>query len=149
MGETPVQKKAHMLKKLLHGICLLLAGVACSANQSSSGFLVLVNLNPQTSAFSQGVCINQSLSEKTNAVVRVVCGSGQFVSITANPNARFLGTHGGAFRYVLSPATIYSNSQSIDQGSLLDFYPGSGTVTAWHVYNVDGSEKLLEVLLTF
>ena len=122
-----------------------------SAGQTASQFGVNIVLVRPSSAVSaeQGVCISQSLSEKTNAVVRVVCRSGQFVSITANPNARFLGTHGGAFRYALSPATIYSNSQSIDQGSLLDFYPGSGTVTAWHVYNVDGSEKLLEVLLTF
>lgn len=121
-----------------------------SAGQAASQFgvnIVLVRPGSAASA-EQGVCISQSLSEKTNAVVRVVCSSGQFVSISANPNARFLGTHGGAFRYVLSPTTIYSNSQLIDQGSS-EFYPGSGTVTAWRVYNVDGSEKLLEVLLTF
>ena len=121
------------------------------AGQAASEFGVRIALVRPGSTVNaeQGVCISQSLSEKTNAVVRVVCGSGQFVSITANPNARFLGTHGGAFRYMLSPATVYSKPQSTDQGGLLDFYPGLGTVTAWRVYNADGSEEQLEVLLTF
>ena len=151
-----------MLKKLLPGICLLLAGVACSANQASSGFLVLVDLNSSNSAFLQGavqgttrsasqsICISQSLSEQTNAVVRVLCGTSQFVSISPSPSRRFLGTHGGAFNYVLSPGKTGSDPLSDGISALSkDFYPGTGTVTALRIYNVDGSDGPLEVLLTF
>jgi hypothetical protein len=103
-----------------------------------------------TAAFSApGVCISQTLSEKTNAVVRVVCGTGQFVSMTANPNVRFLGVNGGAYRYVLSPGITSPGPQSGSLGLSNDFYPGTGTVTAWRIYNVDGSDGPLEVLLTF
>ena len=96
-----------------------------------------------------GVCISETLSERTNALVRVVCGTGQFVSITANPNSRFLGSHGGAFRFVLNPVNTNSDSQFVGQGRANDFYPGTGTVTAWRIYNVNDSEGPLEVLLTF
>ena len=96
-----------------------------------------------------GVCISQTLSEQTNAVVRVVCGTGQFVSITANPGKRFLGVNGGAYRFVLSSGSTGTGPQSGSLGLSNDFYPGIGTVTAWRVYNVDGSDSPLEVLLTF
>ena len=96
-----------------------------------------------------GVCISQTLSEQTNALVRVVCATGQFVSITANPNARYLGTHGGAFRFVLSANDTNSDSQLLGQGRTNDFYPGVGTVTAWRIYNVNGSDEPFEILLTF
>jgi hypothetical protein len=162
MSGLPVQKERHVLKKLLSGICLMLAGFASSADQASSGFQVLVNLNPQNSAASQvttagttrstpqGICVSQSLSEKANAVVRVLCGTSQFVSITPNPNARLLGSHGGAFNYVLGSGRTSSESSSGGGlGQSNDFYPGTGTVTALRIYNVDGSDGPLEVLLTF
>ena len=157
-----VSRQRHVLKKLLPGICLMLAGFACSADQASSGFLVLVDLNPQnpassqttpqgtTRSTSQGICVSQSLSEQANAVVRVLCGTSQFVSITPNPSARLLGVHGGAFNYVLGAGK--TGSESLSGGGLgqsNDFYPGTGTVTALRIYNVDGSDGPLEVLLTF
>jgi hypothetical protein len=162
MSRLPVSRQRHVLKKLLPGICLMLAGFACNADQVHNGFQVLVHLNPQNSAPSQetalgttrsttpSICVSQSLSEQANAVVRVVCGTSQFVSITPNPNARLLGSHGGAFNYVLGSGRASSESSS---GGVLgqsnDFYPGTGTVTALRIYNVDGSDGPMEVLLTF
>ena len=98
-----------------------------------------------------GVCISETLSEKTNALVRVVCGTGQFVSITANPNARFLGTHGGVPRFVLSQGSARSGSQIVGQGRTNDFYPGTGTVTYTSVliYNVSGTDGPFEMMVTF
>lgn len=98
-----------------------------------------------------GVCISETLSEKTNALVRVVCGTGQFVSITANPNARFLGIHGGAPRFVLSQGSASSSSQIVGQGRTNDFYPGTGTVTYTSVliYNVSGTDGPFEMMVTF
>ncbi len=98
-----------------------------------------------------GVCVSQTLSEQTIAVVRVVCGTGQFVSITANPNARFLGTHGGAPRFVLSQGSASSGSQIVGQGRTNDFYPGTGTVTYSSVliYNVSGTDGPFEMMVTF
>ena len=98
-----------------------------------------------------GVCISQTLSEQTNAVVRVVCGTGQFVSITANPNSRFLGTNGGAPRFVLSQGSASSGSQIVGQARTNDFYPGTGTVTFTSVliYNVSGTDGPFEMMVTF
>lgn len=162
MSGLSVQKKRHALKRLVPGICIMLAAFACSADQVSSGFQVLVNLNPQNSAASQvttagttrstsqGICVSQSLSEQANAVVRVLCGTSQFVSITPNPSARLLGSHGGAFNYVLGSGKTGSESSLVGGlGRSNDFYPGTGTVTALRIYNVDGSDGPLEVLLTF
>ena len=169
MSGLPVRRKPQVLKKLLPGICFMLAGLAHSADQVSSGFMVLVNLNPQNTAASpaaaqaaapgttstarstaQSSCISQSLSEQANAVVRVICGTSQFVSITPNPSARLLGSHGGAFNYVLGAGRTASQSASVGGlGFSNDFSPGTGTVTALRINNVDGTEGPLEVLLTF
>jgi hypothetical protein len=46
-------------------------------------------------------CTSETLTEPTNAVVRVVCATSQFVSIAPSPGKPFLGTHDGAFRYNL------------------------------------------------
>ena len=137
------------------GLLLFINMATSQADTSVGRFSVIVNLTSpgtglNTAAQSPpGVCISETLSELTNAVVRVVCGTKQFVSITANPNARFLGTHGGAFRFVLNPAYATAGPQSSGQGRADEFYPGTGTVTALRIYNVDGSEAPLEVLLTF
>lgn len=162
MSRLPVRSKRHMLKKLLPGVCLMLAGFACSADQARSSFQVLVNLNPQNTASTQNtaqstsgstaqsICVSQSLSVQANAVVRVLCGTNQFVSITPNPTARLLGSHGGAFNYVLGAGRTALQSESVGGlGLSNDFSPGTGTVTALRINNVDGTEGPLEVLLTF
>ena len=137
---------------------LLCTSLAASAATSVGQFSVAITLtgsgasgtDVNTAAESApGVCISETLSEQTNAVVRVVCGTNQFVSITANPNARFLGTNGGAFRFVLNTGNADSSAQSGSQGGSNDFQPGTGTVTALRIYNVNGSDGPLEILLTF
>lgn len=90
------------------------------------------------------VCISETLSEQTNAMVRVVCATGQFVSITPLPGKAFLGTHGGAFRYTqdagsFSPAPT---GKAMPQ-------TGAETVTALRIYNANGSDGPLEMLVSF
>ena len=150
-----------LLRNLVVGL-LLCSGLAVSLAATSAGqFSVNITLTGSGSGSetgsgvntaaqsAPGVCISESLSERTNALVRVVCATGQFVSIAANPNSRLLGTHGGAFRFVLNPGNDNSFPQLVGQGQSNDFYPGTGTVTAWRIYNVNGSEGPFEVLLTF
>lgn len=139
------------LKRAGLGLLLCAVIVASQAATSTGQFSININLTGAGtgSTTSSGVCISETLSKQTNAVVRVVCGRQQFVSITTNPNTRFLGTHGGAFRFTLIPSSTSTGSQFGGQGQYSDFYPGIGTVTALHIDNVNGSEGPLEVLLTF
>lgn len=91
------------------------------------------------------VCVSKTLSEQTNALVQVVCETGQFVSITPLPGKPFLGTHGGAFRYSF-------NGNKLSGGSLFSAGGpniGAGTVTALHIYNANGSDGPLEMLVSF
>lgn len=142
-----------LFKRLGFGFLLCMGFAASHAVTSTGQFSVNIVLAGAGANSAQqsapGVCISQTLSEKTNALVRVVCGTRQFVSITANPNARFLGTHGGAFNYVVTAGNRYSDPLQNSEVGASGFYPGTGTVTAWRIYNANGSEELLEVLLTF
>ena len=138
---------------------LLCVGTAVSQAGTSTGqFAVNITLTGagigtagvHTSTQSApGVCISQTLSQQTSALVRVACSTGQFVSITANSASRFLGTHGGAFRFVSSQGSLSFNPQLAGSELPNYFYPGTGTVTAWRIVNVDGSDGPFEVLLTF
>src|SRR4051812_13432363 len=100
---------------VLPALMALLAGAPSWAGSTDKNLTVGITLSqpggsavkpipPQTTPNPQraGVCFSRSLSEKTGAVVQVACDSGQFVSIEAVPGQRFLGVHGGAFRYTLS-----------------------------------------------
>ncbi|MES2911659.1 MAG: hypothetical protein V4718_09740 [Pseudomonadota bacterium] len=98
-----------------------------------------------STAAASDVCISKTLSEQTNSLVQIVCKTGQFVSITPLPGKPFLGTHGGAFRYSfsgnkLSGGSIYgAGAPNI----------GAGTVTALRIYNANGSDGPLEMLVSF
>lgn len=92
----------------------------------------------------KSVCISETLSEQTNGMVRVVCGTGQFVSISPFPGKPFLGTHGGAFRYTLGPGGF----TGLLAGQAMP-YTGAGTVTALRIYNANGSDGPLEMLVSF
>lgn len=135
------------------GIAFALStGFATSHGATSEGQLsvhiVLSDVNT-TQPSKPGVCISQTLSRQTNALVRVVCGRGEFVSISANPNVRFLGTHGGAFRYFLNSSISRSGVEAGLLEQWENFYPGIGTVTAMRVYNATGTQSPIEILLTF
>ena len=87
--------------------------------------------NPQRA----GVCFSRTLSEQTGAVVQVACDSGQFVSIEAVPGQRFIGVHGGAFRYTLSIA----KDRSVYEAAATDGFgwrTGWGTVTMLRLYDL-------------
>lgn len=86
-------------------------------------------------------CTSETLNEQTNAVVRVVCATSQFVSIAPSPGKPFLGTHGGAFRYNLGTgATGHATTTTTT---------GASTVTGLRIYNAYGSAGPLEMLVRF
>lgn len=100
---------------------------------------------PGTLPPQAAVCISETLSEQTNALVRVACGTGQFVSITPFPGKRFLATHGGAFRYSIGTGRFSASLRSGESNP----YLGAGTVTALRIYNASGSNEALEMLVSF
>jgi hypothetical protein len=88
------------------------------------------------------------MSQSTNAQVRVVCSTGQFVSIEPTPGAPFAGTHGGAYRYAFGPG----ESSAPALVGLSNFGAarfGSGTVTAVRILNLIDSGGPLEMLVSF
>ena len=106
---------------------------------SSVAFQVRITLE------SHSICTNTTLSERANAIVRVVCGTNHFVNIEPRPGSPFFGTHGGAFRFSFAPG---SPPPSISGGQS-NPYIGAGTVTALHIYNATGSDEPLEFLVSF
>ena len=96
-------------------------------------------------AGSPDFCVSQSLSDATGAVVRVVCKSGQFVSIEANPSGPFLGVHGGAFRY------YFANGLPAHLRFLGDSNPwvGPGTVTSIRVKYLEDLDGIVEMQVGF
>lgn len=131
-----------MFRKVALCVGMLASATPGMAGQAGGQFNVQIKLNQQGTA--PGVCISQSLSEQTNALVQVACQTGQFVSITPYPGKPFLGTHGGAFRYHFSGNNV--------SGGMLDAgkpYIGAGTITALRIYNANGSDELLEMLVSF
>lgn len=112
-------------------------GTTAVAGVTSAAFAVQIRLD------GSGLCISQTLSEETNALVSVTCSGGQFVSIAPAPNRPFAGTQGGAFRFHIEPQARLS---------LLSSPPvpfGAGTVTALRVYNSDGGDGALEMMVSF
>lgn len=132
-----------MFSKVALCIGMLVSVTPGMAGQASGQFNVQIKLNQQETA--PGVCISQTLSEQTSALVQVACQTGQFVSITPIPGRPFLGTHGGAFRYGF-------NGNNVSGGSMFNAgnpYIGAGTITALRIYNADGSDGPLEMLVSF
>jgi len=87
-----------------------------------------------------GICSSQA----SGATVRVVCSSGQFVSIDAVPGQPFALTHGGTYRFSFGPGlplpALASN---------LGLNIGAGTVTALRILSVSSGEAPLEMLVSF
>jgi hypothetical protein len=125
----------------------LLTGAPSWAGSTGSSVTVGITLSQQPGAVipvppqaapnpqRAGVCFSRTLSEQTGAVVQVACDSGQFVSIEAVPRQRFLGVHGGAFRYSMS----ISRDRSVYQAAATDasgWRTGWGTVTMLRLYDL-------------
>ena len=133
---------------VLPALMALLAGAPSWAGSTDTNFNVGITLSqpggsaggptpPQTTPNPQraGVCFSRTLSEQTGAVVQVACDSGQFVSIEAVPGQRFIGVHGGAFRYSLSIA----KDRSVYEAAANDAFgwrTGWGTVTMLRLYDL-------------
>jgi hypothetical protein len=97
---------------------------------------------PQGSA---DFCVSQSLSDATGAIVRVVCKSGQFVSIEPRPGSPFLGVHGGAFRYYFAsgiPADLRFLGGS-------NPWVGPGTVTSIRLKYLEDLDGIVEMQVGF
>jgi hypothetical protein len=143
-------KRLHGSRRLAAAGALLAALASASpaarAGEASGSFNVNITLNDSPPA-SQGVCISKTLSAQTNAVVQVVCSSGQFVRIDPDPTKPFLGVHGGAFRYHFGPRYEIGPPDSLGGDELR--YLGAGTVTAVRVYNPGSKTSLLELLVSF
>ncbi|NJS35282.1 MAG: hypothetical protein HC765_00765 [Brachymonas sp.] len=76
----------------MRSLLLLGALIASSANAGIASGVFTVSVAQQP----RGICISSSLSQVTNAIVRVTCQGNQFVSIEPQPGRPFVGTHGGA-----------------------------------------------------
>jgi len=138
-------------RKLRHtivaAICLL-AGVAAGFGAAGGGrgaFTVNISLNSgRDSPAPTDVCTSESLSEATGAVVRVVCETGQFVSIGPRPGGRFVDTHGGAYTYYFGPSF-----GAIHRAGSGEFASGAGTIVSYRVYNVTEADGQLDMLVSF
>jgi hypothetical protein len=140
----------------------LLAAIAASlpAVGGSTSSTVPVNITLGTSgptppspgtpatpaAPTSGVCTSASLSESTGALVRVVCSNGQFVSISPQPRAPFVGTHGGAYEFYWPVGTESFPSALAPINSALT---RSGRVTSFRVYSLERIGDRLDVLVSF
>ena len=113
----------------------------CAAGVGSGTFRVNISVNDV--AGNSALCVSQSLSQATGALVQVVCSTGQFVSIGPRPGAPFAGVHGGAFTYYLSSAPDFqlNSSRSVMQGT--------GTVTEFRVFSRDGIDRFIDILVSF
>lgn len=137
-------------KQCLLALALGGLGAATMAqSQASGGFQIHIRLNtPGTPAAESGAhCETQTVASAPNALVRVVCGDGRFVSIAPDPRKPFVGSHGGAYRFHLQPgATVGS---WLDEG-VDTLWWGRGTVTAMRIYGVprDGDAPL-EMMVSF
>ncbi len=120
------------------GLAWSLGSTDAVADTASGGFAVHIRLD------RSGLCISEALSEETNALVSVTCSRGQFVNIAPAPDKPFLGTHGGAFRF-------YFDAQDRLAMAPHQFFPysGVGTITALRIYNADGQDGPLEMMVTF
>ena len=138
-----------VLFKAASGLVAFAAAFACMAGSASGTFGVDISLSSGGSSLSpggnsSGVCISQSLTEQNNAVVRVVCDSGQFVSINAIPGGRFIASHGGAYNFYFG-----SSYRAVNVAGYGEFAHGAGSVTAFRVFGVTESEGRLDMLVVF
>jgi hypothetical protein len=125
------------------------SALPCAAGTGSGQFAINIVLSTTANGGSgsaspaSGICISQSASEQTGAIVRVACQTGQFVSISPLPGGRFIDTHGGAYAYYFGPLS----SDPIEVG---EWGSGDslGTVASLRVYAGEGA-GVLNMLVSF
>ncbi|MBS7808034.1 hypothetical protein [Variovorax sp. PCZ-1] len=123
----------------------LAAGLATASTAATRSDSFSVNI--QLRELASSICVSTSLSQQTNALVRVTCQGNQFVSIEQNVARPFVGTHGGAYRFA------FSGIGTVPAGLLhpgeLDHWVGQGTITALRVLNLTERDERLELLVSF
>lgn len=98
----------------------------------------------QASTPANGICTSQSSSSNAQATVRVVCSTGQFVSIEPMPGRPFAGSHGGAHRFSFGPGlALPTLAGSFSLGL------GAGTITAMRIVHTNGVDGPIEMLVSF
>ncbi len=127
--------------RLLSAIPLVASLLAISATAGTTNERFNVNIK----LAQRDVCVSSSLSDLTHATVRVVCVNGHFVSIEFVPGRPFVGTHGGAHRFIFAPGTTLP-SDLVGESAL---YMGSGTITSLRVLNLSALKDRLELLVSF
>jgi hypothetical protein len=130
--------------------CAVLAAAMASggvlADTLHGRFNVNISLrHDATGPGGSGICVSEALGASTNAIVRVACQNGQFVSISPLPGQPFAGTHGGAFRFSIGPGNWIEASLAGTADAIL----GMGTVTAMRIYRADEGNEPLELLVSF
>lgn len=127
---------------------LLAALLPAQAGQQSASFSVNIQLTSLIPTAQAGVCISSVLSDANGGVVRVVCSTGQVVSIEAAPGTPVIaGVHGGAFRYVFGAGALLSPGSALTESEL--GLIGLGTVTAMRIADLSGRRDRLEYLVSF
>lgn len=127
------------------------ATLSFAAGTVSGSFNVGIRLVPPGAgvpgaqpAADSGICRSETLSERTGALVRVVCESGQFVSISPRPGRRFFGTHGGAFTFSFGP--FFGSAQHSGDGVPAG---GAGTIASFRVFSVEATDGPIDMLVSF
>src|SRR5258706_11884961 len=99
-----VGRKGHRFTQALLATAAAAVILPVIAGSSTGNVPVDITLAMPGAGGPAETCISQSLSDETGALVRVTCPGGVFVSISPQPGARFIGTHGGAYSYYFGTA---------------------------------------------
>ncbi len=136
-----------MKQLVLCGALALAAVGSALAGTTPAAFIVSVKLDIGGPA----ICISQSLSLQANAIVRVACKGGEFVSITRNPNLPFVGSNGAAFQYSFASGQGRAALPASQAGTWDKFVAlmGSGTITSWLDDNTESGKPPRSLLVTF
>lgn len=135
-----------ILIKAALGLACLSAVFTCAAAGNSATFGVRITLHGagRADVNSPGVCTSESLSIENGAHVRVVCESGQFVSISPIPGVNFVGTHGGAYSYYFG-----STLSGINVAGYGEFAHGAGSIASYRIFGVTEVDGRLDLLVSF
>ena len=131
------------LVKAALGLACLSAVFTCAAGSQTFGVSITLHGAGPT-ATTPGVCTSETLSEQSGATVRVVCQSGQFVSIGPTPGAAFVGTHGGAYSYYFG-----STLSGINVAGYGEFVHGAGSIASYRIFGVTEVDGRLDLLVSF
>lgn len=128
--------------------CALVAALAASAQAGTitAQFPVQITLaNPlfAANAAAGTFCVNQALSQASQATVTVVCSTNQFVSIQPVAGNAFVGTHDGAYRFLLKPDLLVPPGEAAGTAA-------TRTVTTLQVYRTrQGKWEITEVEISY